>query len=108
LILTPVEMESKNQCKAVADQNDFFKLRKQMAGILNDDDMVSAARKVFKTKCFTTKQIKNLSTLFLNDEGKYKFFDAAYPYCFDSANYPGLVSELKYSYYINRFKAMLK
>ena len=79
-----------------------------MAGENNDNNMVSEAGKVFKTKCFSTAQIKNLSTLFLTDEFKYKFFDAAYQHVSDSENFASLQSELKEEYYINRFKAMLR
>ena len=79
-----------------------------MAAADNDDDMISEARKNFKTNCFSVYQIRNLSTLFLNDEGKYKFFDAAYPFSSDPHNFISLQLELKESYYINRFKAMIK
>lgn len=97
-----------NQCPSVADDNDFLKLRKRMAAETTDDGMITEAKKVLKTKCFTTTQIKNLGMLFLNDEGKYRFFDAAYPYAADPGNYPSLETELKDTYYINRFKAMLR
>jgi hypothetical protein len=97
-----------NQCPSVADDNDFLKLRKRMAAETTDDGMITEAKKVLKTKCFTTTQIKNLGMLFLNDEGKYRFFDAAYPYAADPGNYPTLETELKDTYYINRFKAMLR
>ena len=69
--------------------------------------MVAEARKIFRTKCFSTVQIKNLSTLFLTDEFKYKFFEAAFKYVSDSENIPTLQSELKDEYFINRFKAMV-
>jgi len=46
--------------------------------------------------------------LFLNESGKYKFFDEAYLYTSDVENFSALQSELKDDYYINRFKAMLK
>ena len=97
-----------NNCSSVADENDFFKLRKKMAGIPEDDNMIKEAAKTFKTKCFTTEQLKNLSTLFLSDGGKYKFFDAAYEHVSDIENFSSLQSELKGEYYINRFKAMLR
>jgi len=97
-----------NNCKEVATEDDFFKLRKKMAGENNDNSMIAEASKVFKTKCFSTSQIKNLSTLFLTDEHKYKFFDAAYLYVNDVENFASLQSELKDDYYINRFKAMLR
>lgn len=97
-----------SDCKAYAAEEDFMKLRKKMAAEDNDDDMVAVARKVFKTKCFTVEQIKNLSVLFLKDDGRYKFFDAAYPFVSDSYNFSGLASLLSDEYYITRFKAMLR
>ncbi|HVT87196.1 MAG TPA: DUF4476 domain-containing protein [Chitinophagaceae bacterium] len=97
-----------NNCVASADDKDFFELRKNMAASNGDDEMVDAARKYFKTKCFSTAQLKNLSTLFLDDAGKYRFFDAAYNYVSDVNNFGSLQSELKDPYYVNRFKAMLR
>jgi hypothetical protein len=97
-----------SNCRSHANQDDFMKLRKKMAAEDNDDDMVDVARKIFKTKCFTAEQIKNLAVLFLKDDGRYKFFDAAYPYVSDTDNFASLESQLTDSYYINRFKAMLK
>jgi hypothetical protein len=105
---TPAGTQPKNNCPVVASESDFLKLRKKMAGETDDAGMVAEAVKIFKFKCFTTEQIKNLSSLFLNDEGKYKFFDAAYSYVSDSENFPALQTELKDIYYINRFKAMLR
>jgi len=97
-----------NNCPAIADDNDFLKLRKKMAAETGDDNMINEAKKYFKTKCFTFRQLKNLSTLFLNDEGKYRFFDMSYSYVSDLDNFQSLQSELKEAYYINRFKAMLR
>lgn len=95
-------------CRNFATQDDFLKLRKKMAAENGDDDMVAAARKVFKTKCFTTEQVKNLAVLFLKDEGRYKFFDAAYPFVSDSYNFPELEHQLSDEYFITRFKAMVR
>jgi hypothetical protein len=103
----PVAVRS-NNCKAVATDDDFFKLRKKMVGENGDNNMISEARKVFRTKCFSTTQIKNLGTLFLTDEYKYRFFDAAYQYVSDTGNFASLQGELKDEHYINRFKAMLR
>lgn len=95
-------------CPAIADEVDFFKLRKAMASAEGDDEMIAEAKKYFKLKCFTTDRIKNLSTLFLNDEGKYNFFDAAYKYVINKTEFGMLQTELKDEYYINRFKAMIR
>ncbi len=97
-----------SDCKIFADDDDFLKLRKKMAAENNDDDMVAVARKVFKSKCFTAGQIKNLCVLFLSDQGKYKFFDAAYPFVSDSYNFKNLQTQLTDNYFINRFKSMLR
>jgi hypothetical protein len=98
----------REKCKELASDGDFLKLRKNMAAKNDDEGMLDEARKYFKTKCFTTEQVKNLSFLFLNDEGKYKFFDAAYNYTSDREKFSSLQLELKEEYYINRFKAMLR
>lgn len=96
-----------NNCKSTAVEDDFFKLRKKMAGQNSDDAMIAEAKKTFKTKCFSTTQVRNLSALFLTDESKYKFFDAAYQYVSDLENFPTLQTALKDEYFINRFKAMI-
>ncbi len=96
-----------SDCKANADENEFLKIRKKMAAASSDDGMVSAAAKFFKSTCFSVDQIKNLSLLFLNDGGKYKFFDAAYPRISDTQNFASLQSQLTDAYYVTRFKAML-
>jgi hypothetical protein len=99
---------AKTTCTSTATESDFLKIRKKMAAVTSDDAMVAEAKKYFKTKCFSTLQVKNLSTLFLSDSGKYKFFDATYEYVSDKENFPTLATELKDDYYINRFKAMLR
>ena len=98
----------KKKCPSVATESDFYKVRKNMAAETNDEAMIAVAKKYFKTKCFSSLQVKNLGTLFLNDAARYKFFDAAYESVSDQENFPALVSELKDEYYINRFKAMLR
>jgi hypothetical protein len=98
----------KNACKEVASGDDFVKLRKRMVATETDDDMIAEAKKYFKSKCFSTWQLKNLGVLFLTDEGKYKFFDASYPYVTDAAKFGTLQTEMKDEYYVGRFKAMLR
>lgn len=101
-------MIANSDCKSFATDDDFLKLRKKMAAENSDDEMLNAAKKIFKTKCFTTDHVKNLSVLFLTDEGKYKFYDLAYPFVSDSYNFISLESQLKEAYYIERFKVMIR
>ncbi|MFT3980204.1 MAG: DUF4476 domain-containing protein [Ferruginibacter sp.] len=97
-----------SDCKAIATEEDFLKARKKMSSQKSDDDMVDAAKKLFRQKCYSTEQIKNLSVLFLKDEGKYKFFDAAYPFVHDTGAFRQLESQLTEEYYISRFRSMLR
>ena len=97
-----------NNCTLIAEESDFLKLRKGMAAKESDEGMIMEAKAYFKTKCFLTEQIKNLGSLFLNDESRYNFFDIAYSYVSDAEKFPALQNELKEEYYINRFRAMLR
>jgi hypothetical protein len=96
-----------SNCADYAGEEDFLKLRKKMAAENKNEDMIKVAKKMFRSKCFTTDHIKNLSGLFLNDDGKYNFFDAAYPFVSDSGSFYTLEALLSDTYYINRFKAMI-
>ena len=78
-----------------------------MAAKTSDDGMVSEAKKLFKNKCFTTDQIKNLGSLFLTSAGKYQFFDAAYLHVTDRDQFASLQSEITDAYYLKRFKALV-
>jgi hypothetical protein len=102
-----VVSKQKHACQSIATENDFRKLRKEMAAQDADNAMVEKARKLFRNKCFTTEQIKLLSTLFLSASGKYQFFDAAYSAVSDIENFSKLQSELNEEYYSNRFKALI-
>ncbi|MBD0294760.1 MAG: hypothetical protein ICV84_06085 [Flavisolibacter sp.] len=104
---TSAALKKNSACQAVASDNDFFRLRRDMATKNTDNNMIDEARKVFRKKCFTTEQIRNLSTLFLTAEGKYNFFDAAYRYTSDLDQFPTLETELKNDNYIKRFKALV-
>lgn len=105
LITAPVK--SKNNCIGIATEKDFLKLRKNMAAESNDEEMIGEAKKYFRSRCFTTEQVRYLSTLFLTNAAKYQFFDAAYPYVSDPILFPSLGSEIKDEYYSKRFKALI-
>jgi hypothetical protein len=104
--LVPVMINS--DCKQMATEDDFLKIRKKMAAEKKDDEMIIVAKKMFKQKCYSTEQIKNLSVLFLKDEAKYKLFDAAYPYVYDSQLFKQLEFLLSDQYIITRFRAMIR
>jgi hypothetical protein len=95
-------------CKSIASDEDFLKIRKKMASSRTEEEMISVAKKAFKAKCFTTDQIKNLGALFLNDQGRYNFFESGYPFVSDPQSYKMLENQLIDDYYKSRFKAMIQ
>jgi Domain of unknown function (DUF4476) len=101
------ETTDNKKCQTIANSDDFLKLRRKMAARTNDDGMLDEARKYFKSTCFSTEQVKNLSTMFLSNAGKFNFFTVAYNYTTDVENFSSLQSELKDEAYINRFKELV-
>ena len=106
-ISTVGKTETVNDCREKASQDDFFKVRKNMAAVSSDDEMIAVARLVFQTKCFSTLQIKNLSSLFLNEEGKFQFFVATQTHVSDKENFPTLRSEFREEKYLQLFTALV-
>lgn len=97
-----------SDCKSFAGDGDVDKLRIRMLGETDVDGRVAAARKVFRTKCFTTAQVKGLTELFRSDEGIYRFLEAAYPFISDTSNFKSLVTLLAEEVYVKRFRTMVR
>lgn len=102
----PVMINS--DCKQVATEEDFFKSRKKMVAQNSEQGMIGVSVKFLKQKCYTVAQLKNLSALFLTDAGKYEFFEVSYPYVLDSHNFINLESLLTDTFYVSRFKSLVR
>lgn len=96
-----------SNCKDFATEDDLIKLRRRMASQRKDEQMVDEAKKAFRTKCFTTAQLRNISSLFLTDEGRYRLYDAALPFVTDYSNFKTLGETINDEYYKRRFTALL-
>lgn len=94
-------------CRSNASDNDVARLRRNMVGKSSEEDMIGEGQKYFKSKCFTTQQIKGLSSLLLTSAGRYLFFEAAYNQVSDKENFSTLQNELWDRNDINRFKALM-
>jgi len=84
---------------------DVDKLRVKLLEGTKDEDRILAARKVFKTRCFSTRQIRALSEVFTTDAAKFHFFEAAYPFCSDD-QFRELSSLLADPVYSSKFRVM--
>lgn len=96
-----------HRCIELADDNDFIHLRRMMTKEDEESQMISAALMMFKEKCFSVSQIKNLAVLFLNDEAKYKFLETAFPFVSDMAYFKSLESLLSEEKNVKRFKELI-
>jgi hypothetical protein len=96
-----------SDCRNFASDQDLDKLRLAMLDQDGAERRIAAALKVFRTKCFSTRQIRALSELFNTDDGRYRFFEAAYPYVSDTDHYPDLLAFFTDPYYIQRFKTLV-
>jgi len=95
-------------CKQEADEKDFVQLRKKMVGADTELDMLDVASKAFKKKCYQTEQIRNLSTLILQDDNRYRFFELAYTATSDKSNFALLQTLLTGQQNIERFKNLIR
>ncbi len=100
--------ETRVDCKRMATEKDMVAMRKKMIMMADEDAMIAAAVRDIKTRCYSTERLQNLSYVFTTDKSRYKLFDAAYPYVYDPANYGLLERLLNDTYYIDRFKALIK
>ncbi len=94
-----------SDCHVFATDYDVDKLRVRMLDSNKDEDRIQAAYKVFKTKCFTTKQIRAICEVFTTDPAKFKFLATAYPFVSDD-QFPELVSLLSDPVYEGKFRTM--
>jgi hypothetical protein len=94
-----------SDCKNFATEYDVDKLRVKMLEAGKDEDRITSAKKIFKTKCFTTRQVRALSEVFTNDGVKFRFFETAYPFVSDDkfGELAGLLADPVYN---SKFKAM--
>ena len=97
-----------SDCSKFATDNDVDKLRVKMMNEKDAGSRIFIAHKLFKSMCFATRQIKGLSELFPNDELRFRFFETAWPFVADTVNFKSLEETLTDSFFITRFRTLLK
>ena len=98
---------TRTDCRKMATEKDMVAMRKKMIMMADEDEMIALALKDFKSRCYSTERIQNLSYVFTTDKGRYKLFDAAFPYVYDPSNFTQLERLLNEDYYIKRFRALV-
>jgi hypothetical protein len=94
-----------SDCHVFATDYDVDRLRMKMLEAVKEEERIATARKAFKTKCFTTGQLRILSEVFGTDGGRFRFFEAAWPFAAD-AHFHELSSLLTDPVYTVKFKTL--
>jgi len=92
--------------KILMTDDEFKSLRLLMASAATDEDMTAVAVKNTTKKLLEVKQVKNLSTLYLNEDSKLTFFKSIKGSIKDQNNFPSLVGELSEAKNIAAFKEL--
>ena len=101
----PAPLFVNSDCHDSATEYDVDKLRVRLLRTTKEPERIQAALKVFKTKCFTTRQIRALAEVFTSDGSKFSFLSTAYPFVSDD-RFGDLVSLLSDPLYVGKFRAM--
>lgn len=97
-----------SDCSNFATDNDIDKLRVKILDEPTIDSKLGPLRKLFKSKCIYTRQIRALSELYPNDEARFRFLELCYPYTADTSEFRTLVNVLSEDAYIARFKTLVR
>jgi len=95
------------QDKQAITEEEFRKLRLSMASASTDEDMIAVAVKGCNNKVMEVRQIRYLSSLFLNETNKLSFFKAMKNNTKDSSNFSSLEAELSEPKNVAAFKTLL-
>jgi len=97
-----------SSCTNMISDGDLNKLKKRIVSEKDQDAIIQTVKKGLRNKCITTAQVKDLGNLFLNDDNRYGFYDAVYPFVYDYGNFASLQNTLIDPYYKTRYKALLR
>jgi hypothetical protein len=100
------KLKQKPNC-TIATEADYNLLKKQMQAAKTELEMIADAEPTFGEKCFSTEQIKKLSTLVTTDKNKLSFFLSAKDCIYDGNNYASLQGQLSDPAIIKQFKNAL-
>ncbi|MCX6208292.1 MAG: DUF4476 domain-containing protein [Bacteroidetes bacterium] len=102
------ERNTNINCKQFAEEIDVKNFTIAVQAELKVKDRLKVANNYFKEKCYTVNQIKRLSSLFINSNGKFVFFKQAQQSISDIQNFSSLETELTDTNIKEEFKAFVK
>ncbi len=97
-----------SDCRNFASDRDVDKLRIKILSEKKDIEKLDVVKKEYRTKCYTSRQVKALSELFYQDPLRFEFLSASFPFVSDSENFRQLVTLLRDPVYIEKFEGLFK
>lgn len=89
----PVINDTAVVCNTAANQDAFIKFRLDLASAETEQQMIAKATKKLESTCLSVMQVKNLCTLFLDENLKLSFVKLCYAKTVDKQNWPRLEKE---------------
>lgn len=102
-----IALPARKDCKQIASEKDMIAARKKAYTLGSDSDIIVHYTKEVKNKCYTVGLLQALSFAFVNDASRYQFFQDAYPWVMDPANYSELERLFVSKEYIQKFKQLI-
>ena len=97
-----------SHCKEVATEEQAAEFKKQLLRLATEQKMMVAVKQLLSERCYSTIQIRELSTVFLTDQGKYDFLLEAWPSLSDKENMLSLSTVFTNKEMADRFKELLQ
>jgi hypothetical protein len=97
-----------SHCKELATEEHANEFRKQLTLTGSEQKMIAVAKQQLASRCYTTGQIRALSSLFTSDQGKYDFILEAWTSLADKENMLLLATVFSNKEMGDRFKELLQ
>jgi hypothetical protein len=110
-LIIPNKIESvalPSHCKELATEEQANEFKKQLTLAGNEQKMIAVAKQQLAVRCYSTVQIRALSSLFITEQGKYDFLLEAWSSLSDKENMVLLASVFSNKEMEVRFKELLQ
>jgi Domain of unknown function (DUF4476) len=95
-------------CKELATDEHANEFKKQLTLAVIEQKMIAVAKQQLATRCYSTKQVRALSSLFITDQGKYDFLLEAWSSIADKENMISLSNVFVSKETADRFNELLQ
>lgn len=95
-------------CRELATQEQTDEFKKQLSLLAAEQKMIEFSKQQLALRCYSTEQVRTLSTLFNTDQGKYDFLLEAWSSISDKENIISLSNVFVSKEMADRFKELLQ